>query len=337
MSKKDQWPEFPIYLKATAGMRMLEPNDRLRVMKAVREIFNNSTYSNFKFETEYARVISGEEEAIYGWAGGNFVLGSLLRSSQGSGTVINPKLTHGSLEMGGASTQIAFYQDNMDIMSNLFKLQIGQGKHWNVYAHSHLCFGINEAWNRMGAFLSTAGKMDIPAGGQLYNPCLPGESSSNFESSVLFDHGKETWSVDSNGNPLSYKTIMVNGNKTGDYDACSEIAYRILNKQYNVWCNFSHHGDCSFSGVYQPPLPKQSKNFGEFLAFSNYYHIWTFLKIPQRSSLATLQEGTKKICSMNEQELREWNNGQILEEDASKMCFRAVSTKSFAFFPIITA
>ena len=304
---------------------MLKPQERIRVMNAVREIFNNSTHSKFKFETDYARVISGEEEAIYGWAGANFVLGSLLTSSEGSGTVTIPKLTHGALEMGGASSQISFYQDNMDIMSNLFKLQIGQGKHWNVYAHSHLCFGINEAWERMGALVSTQGKSKLATDEFVYNPCLPGESKSDFESTILFESGNEIWNVDSNGNPISYNSIMVNHNKTGDFEACSKIAFTILNKQYNTWCSFSHHGDCSFSGVYQPPLPKQSENFGEFLAFSNYYHVWAFLKIPLRSSLATLQEGAKKVCRMNEAQLMEWNNGAIPNEEAFQMCFRAVS------------
>ena len=61
-TKRDKWPEFPIYLKATAGMRMLQPQQRVRIMNAVRQIFNNSTYSGFKFRKDYARVISGEEE-----------------------------------------------------------------------------------------------------------------------------------------------------------------------------------------------------------------------------------------------------------------------------------
>lgn len=306
-------------------MRLLKPQERIRVMNAVREIFNDPAHSRFKFEHEYARVISGEEEAIYGWAGANFVLGSLLQSSEGSGTVSNPKLTHGALEMGGASSQISFYQDNMDIMSNLFKLQIGQGKHWNVYAHSHLCFGVNEAWGRMGAWVFTEAQGNGTNEGLVHNPCLPGGSKLEFESSILFEDGNAVWKVDSNGNPTSYKTLMVNQNITGDYDACANITYSILNKQYNTWCQFSHHGDCSFSGVYQPPLPKQSKNFGEFLAFSNYYRVWTFLEIPLRSSLATLQEGARKVCSMNAEELKQWNNHTLPEEDAMQMCFKAVS------------
>jgi len=322
-SKSSSWSVFPIYLKGTAGLRLLEPQQRMRVMDAVRKVFKNPNYNSFKFEKEYARVISGEEEAIYGWTAANFVLGSLLQSSEGSGTVMNPKLTHGAIEMGGASSQISFYQDNEDIMSNLFKLQIGQGKHWNVYAHSHLCFGINEAWDRMGAYLATNHKNSSDVGPSVYNPCLPLGSELNFESSIHFENGKATWNVDNNGNPVEYKTTLISNGKNSSYDECSDVAYALLNKEYNGWCNFSHHGSCSFSGVYQPSLPIQSKNFGEFLAFSNYYHIWQFLKIPPRSSLRTLDNATRHVCSLNATELQEWNGGTVDEESALQMCFRA--------------
>lgn len=36
-----------------------------------------------------------------------------------------------------------------DILANLFKLQIGGQKHWNVYTHSFLQFGLNSARLRM--------------------------------------------------------------------------------------------------------------------------------------------------------------------------------------------
>jgi len=43
-------------------------------------------------------VISGEEEAAYAWAGVNFVTGSLLEASQGSGAA-NPLDAFGTLEV----------------------------------------------------------------------------------------------------------------------------------------------------------------------------------------------------------------------------------------------
>ena len=78
-------------------------------------------------------------------------MGNLLQESQGVGTVVNPRLTYGVLDMGGASTQILFYEPHEDIMAGLFKLQIGQAKHWNIYAHSFLYFGMNEGFDRLPA------------------------------------------------------------------------------------------------------------------------------------------------------------------------------------------
>jgi hypothetical protein len=40
----------------------------------------------------------------------------LLPASEGTGTVIDPTLTYGALDLGGASTQIAFFEPNEDIM-----------------------------------------------------------------------------------------------------------------------------------------------------------------------------------------------------------------------------
>jgi len=325
-TKSDNFSEYPIYLKATAGMRMLNSFDRARVINTCREILSDLTYNRFMFHKSYARVISGEEEAIYGWAGANFVLGSLLKSSEGAGVVIDPDLTYGTLEIGGASSQIAFYQSDEDIMSNLFKLQIGQGKHWNVYAHSFLYFGINEAWNRMGAYVTTIGiESSVPE--EAHNPCLAGGISTSFESTIFFNEGHETFHMEDNGKKESYRTKLVNDSPTGNYDECSAVVTNLIHKNYNTWCKFAHSGDCSFNDVYQPKLPSQSESFGEFLALSEYYDVFTFLNIPNRSSLRTLQNATKHLCSMTGKELDEFNNGRLESEYVLKMCFNS----AFAF------
>ena len=86
--------------------------------------------------------------------------------------------------MGGASTQIAFFQPSGDVMANLFKLQIGAAKHWNVYAHSFLYFGINGAYARHNARLVTNAAMSTNKTNLrnlgIYNPCLPGGSRKLF-------------------------------------------------------------------------------------------------------------------------------------------------------------
>ena len=95
--KQESWQKYPIYLKATGGLRALPSPYRLRLMKAVRTLFQDTAFNPFFFEVEHARVISGEEEAIYGWAAVNFVKGTLLKNSEGTGSVLNPGHTYGVL------------------------------------------------------------------------------------------------------------------------------------------------------------------------------------------------------------------------------------------------
>jgi hypothetical protein len=91
--KVDDWDRYPIYLKATGGLRTLPTQDRVRLITMVRKVFHNTTFNPFQFQDERARVISGEEEAIYGWTAVNFIKGTLVQSSEGAGTVLSPHLT----------------------------------------------------------------------------------------------------------------------------------------------------------------------------------------------------------------------------------------------------
>lgn len=334
-NKENEFGSFPIYLKATAGMRILRKDDRSRIMNAIQTLFHNKTFCPFEFENERARVISGEEEAVYGWTAVNFLMKSLLANTEGSGTVMNPKLTYGALDMGGASTQISFYEpiEDGDVMSNLFKLQIGAAKHWNLYTHSYLHFGVNEAFNRCSARLiqqTANNKNEINYDLAVQHPCLPGGSSYLFKSEIYFDeNGHEIYKdKDDNGNVRYYASYLRNDNTTGNYDECMVHTQRLLRKDSNSWCDFSHRKDCSFAGVYQPPLPTtQSSSFGEFLAFSNYYHVWDFLNLQSRSSIRQLQERTQFICNMSLDELQAYNAQRDSpfdeNDDLLKICFRS--------------
>jgi len=82
------------------------------------------------------------------------------------------------VDIGGASTQIAFFVPNQDILANMFKLQLGAQKHWNVYVHSFLYFGVNSARDRFHTLIigeaMQAGKK------RATNPCYPSGYSENY-------------------------------------------------------------------------------------------------------------------------------------------------------------
>jgi hypothetical protein len=296
-------------------------------------------------------VISGEEEAIYGWAAVNFVKGSLIENSVGSGSVLLANLTYGVVEMGGASTQIGFFEPYADIMSNLFKLQIGAAKHWNVYVHSFLYFGVNLAYDRLNARLVAAAattstiaiddidnNRDMNTNTAIYNPCLPGGSDYMYTSRlhVLLDNQLMPISSPNNASIIEaemYSAILYNPNQHGDFDVCYDWTKRLLRQDANSWCDFAHDRDCSTAGVYQPPLPIDQSDFGEFIATSNFYDVWEFLKLPSRSSLYTLKEKTRHVCKYSIDELLAHNNkldNPIEDTNTLKaMCFRAVWITAF--------
>jgi Golgi nucleoside diphosphatase len=71
----------------------------------------------------------GEEEAIYSWTAINFLKGDLLSESKGVGPATGGKEgTFGTLDLGGASSQIAFYVKNQGIflllLSNRFNFLV---------------------------------------------------------------------------------------------------------------------------------------------------------------------------------------------------------------------
>mmetsp|Transcript_32063 Transcript_32063/g.67403 ORF Transcript_32063/g.67403 Transcript_32063/m.67403 type:complete len:679 (-) Transcript_32063:215-2251(-) len=337
-TKESEFSNFPIFLKATAGLRTIPSEKRQRVISTVRKLFANDTYCPFWDEKERVRVISGEEEAVYGWAGVNFLQGNLMKNSEGAGEAYGGAIqTYGALDMGGASSQISFYQPEGNIMSGLFKLQVGQGKHWNVYAHSHLMFGMNmaEARRKARLVMNTTSKARLVKG--VYDPCLPSGGRIEFKTRVHFDeNGMETWNAFADDFATSsnigtndglYHAILVNNENAGDWTKCKALARDILNEKTNSWCEFSHQGSCSFAGVYQPELPTQEASFGEFYAFSNYYHVWQFLQLQPRSSIEQLEKRGQQVCSNTWEQMVQYNlanpNITLSENDLATYCFHA--------------
>jgi Golgi nucleoside diphosphatase len=330
-SKESRWPQFPIFLRATAGMRLLEPHQRSTVLDAVRTVLHNATYNPFYFTSDQASVLSGEEEAAYDWVGVNFLLNDeWLLSNRETDAVVAPRVSYGALDMGGASTQISFYEPNEDIMSNLFKVPIGQTKPWNIYAHSFLLYGVNEAYRRFQARLMANETSEQRLVGGIYNPCLPGGARQEVQTNIHVSvSGVETLQYQpashSSGDNGYYQAILVNENKHGDADQCLSLAGDLLHLEKNDWCEFAHRGDCSLAGIYQPRLPKQGNDevVREFIAFSNYYKICEFLHLPERATVAQLEQATRNTCSMSRSELVEFNNGVVDESELDSYCFRS--------------
>lgn len=141
---QDKWGTFPVYLKATAGMRNMDALSRSRIMNSIRRYLSNKTLTPFAFHWDWARVIAGEEEGVYGWLAVNSALGTALEL---------PDKTVGALDMGGASMQITFFPKHTSVIEDYYGLMLG-GKTVRLYSHSYLGYGWGDALTRITTKLS---------------------------------------------------------------------------------------------------------------------------------------------------------------------------------------
>ncbi|KAL9180556.1 hypothetical protein ACHAXT_011009 [Thalassiosira profunda] len=120
----------PIYLGATAGMRILDPDAEADIMSRVRMLLHSS---EFLFRDEWARTISGEEEGAYDWLVANYL--------KNDGNFPTPDTVYGALDLGGASTQISFLSTVGD---HQFPLRIDDAE-YPLYTQSFLYYGVDQA------------------------------------------------------------------------------------------------------------------------------------------------------------------------------------------------
>ncbi|XP_049710587.1 ectonucleoside triphosphate diphosphohydrolase 1 isoform X6 [Elephas maximus indicus] len=161
--------QTPVYLGATAGMRLL----RMENEESAERILNSVTsfLSSYPFNFRGARIISGSEEGAYGWITINYLLGKLQKkqNSKDPSSRRNESLeTYGALDLGGASTQITFVPKDTNIKPPIKFMQFRlYGNNYSVYTYSFLCYGKDQALLKKLAMDT----MNAPSG-ILLDPCF---------------------------------------------------------------------------------------------------------------------------------------------------------------------
>ena len=56
---ESMWVDTPVWLKATAGLRLLDKSSSDKILSSVRDFLSNPTHSPFYFKPTYAQIISG--------------------------------------------------------------------------------------------------------------------------------------------------------------------------------------------------------------------------------------------------------------------------------------
>ncbi|CAN3357446.1 golgi apyrase [Diutina catenulata] len=222
--------DTPVFVLATAGMRMLKKDRQQKLLKTICKSLKD--HSGFRVDAcdDYVQVIDGETEGTYGWLALNYLMASL-----------NGDHTVGFMDMGGASTQIAFVPSDTeeikkhddDIGRVVLRNTDGTERDWRVFVQTWLGFGANAARERYLKMLVASSSGDT-----VYDACMPRGAQVKFD-----DH-----------------TVVGNG----DYETCLKSIYPLLNK--NIPCPDE---PCTFDGIHTPKLDFEKDRF---VGVSEYWY-----------------------------------------------------------------
>ncbi|XP_062867203.1 ectonucleoside triphosphate diphosphohydrolase 2 [Trichomycterus rosablanca] len=269
----------PVYLGATAGMRLLNLSSPEMSSQVLQEV--GQTIKSFPFNYKGATILSGNEEGAYGWVTVNYLLENFIKYGF-VGRWMNPgRQTVGALDLGGASTQITFVtqeevQDSRDHMT----LRL-YGQEYSLYTHSYLCYGAVEVLRRLLAHLLTAQHSTTT----VYHPCFPSDHNETLKLQQVFESPCTKSQRPSSYEPQASVTIQ----GTGNYQHCMGNMSEIFSFQE---CLYSK---CSFDSVFQPNVT------GSFMAFSAFFFTHDFLQKSTGLSISTpdhLQNAAQAVCNM---------------------------------------
>lgn len=282
----------PVAVKATAGLRMIGAEAADRILETVR----NHLEKDYPFpvvakEENGVAIMDGSDEGVYAWITTNYLLGKI------GGPDDSP--TAAVFDLGGGSTQIVFeptfkqaaaggMPEKLAEGDHKYELTFG-GRHFELYQHSHLGYGLMAARNSMHLSLlhdvyTQNGKDKSFLKKPILNPCINAGQSDVVK--VKFDENS----------PLGSGEVELNmtGPAAPAPAQCRALAERILYKEAD--CALA---PCSFNGVHQPSLAKTFSTEDVYV-FSYFFDRTKPLGMPDSFTLRELHDLTSSVCGGEE-------------------------------------
>ncbi|KAI8642322.1 nucleoside phosphatase family-domain-containing protein [Parasitella parasitica] len=253
----------PIFLMATAGMRLLPEEQQTQLLRTTCNYMREKTSFFISDCDNHVRIIPGELEGVYGWVAVNYLMGGFDNSikaytEKNTNDQIEQHHTFGFLDMGGASAQIAFepeHHQRQEHMHDLTRITLhtldGRTVDYDVFVTTFLGYGSNEARRRYledrvkSLFATSNGKnlLDEHRMLQLDDPCLP---------------------LNLNMTDTSSTSVALSLHGTGDFDKCIEYTVPLLNKDADCPTK-----PCLFNGVHTPDI---DWSVNKFVGISEYWY-----------------------------------------------------------------
>ena len=335
----------PLYILATAGMRMLNKKDQDEILQDLRRDIPKK-YS-FQFDDSHFQVITGKEEGIYAWIALNY----LTHKFNHKLAPINPitinldgrkslrrERTIGMIDMGGASSQIAFEINNNHDLEEikqhegshledvLVQLNLSfdpeeEGHKYLLYVKTFLGLGANEAREEYWKQLFQESKLT-----STQTNSTPGTRLSSLSDPCLNPGTKESKVYPENQKDSSEKQIDVQFNGSGDFDQCHNRLKSFLDvkREDSAICS-TNTTSCPLTELSNTRVTFEGTEFYGFSEFfystDDVYHlggIYNYQKI---------SEATRKHCSTHWNSLENQYNRKLYpradDERLRYECFKA--------------
>ncbi|EHN02805.1 Ynd1p [Saccharomyces cerevisiae x Saccharomyces kudriavzevii VIN7] len=278
---ESHWSSSPVFIQATAGMRLLPQDKQAAILDGLCQGLKHPSEFLIEDCSSQIQVIDGEIEGLYGWLGLNYLYGHFNNYDP---QVFN-HFTFGFMDMGGASTQIAFAphdrdqiaEHRNDIATIFLKSVNGDLQKWDVFVSTWLGFGANQARRRyLAQLINTLPENtndyedDDFSTRTLNDPCMPRGSNGDFEF-------KDT-------------TFRIIG--SGNYEQCTKSIYPLLLK--NMPCDDE---PCLFNGVHAPRIDFAND---KFIGTSEYWYTANdVFKLGGEYSFDKFSKSVREFCNAN--------------------------------------
>ncbi|KAJ8379708.1 hypothetical protein SKAU_G00004860 [Synaphobranchus kaupii] len=270
----------PVYLGATAGMRLLNMSNPSATYRIMGEVGQKLKSSPFKFRG--AVILTGQEEGAYGWVTVNYLLENFIKYGLVGRWLSPGQETVGALDFGGASTQITFLtRENVEDEENRKTLRL-YGQNYTLYTQSFLCYGRDQMLRKLLAHLVQSQGYR----GTISHPCYPAGHTVSMTMGKVFDSPCTAGEKPNPYNPQATLTVLGSGN----YEQCHDNMAHLFSFSQ---CSFSK---CSFNGVFQPNVS------GKFMAFSAFFYTHLFLQRVTDIAVKSpdlLERATRTVCNMS--------------------------------------
>ncbi|KAK0714939.1 nucleoside phosphatase family-domain-containing protein [Lasiosphaeris hirsuta] len=303
---EDKIQDTPIFLMATAGMRLLPQPKQTGLTRHICSYLRQNTQFSLPDCDLHIQVIKGETEGLYGWIATNYLLGGFDRPTDhqhGKG-----HHTYGFLDMGGASAQIAFAPNATETEKHAEDLKLlrlrtldGSPAEYKVFTTTWLGFGVNQARD---AYVHKLEELYTPSkSAEFPDPCMPKALRTTLDG----DPVRETKST---------KPILVG---TGKFEECLKLTYPLLGKDKP--CPDS---PCLINGQHVPAI---DFDINHFIGVSEYWHTTHGVfggKNDEAYDFATYQKRVKDYCSQDWDDiLSKLDDGKNDVKNAQEACFKA--------------